>query len=185
MKDYFEEKFVKKAKKGDAEAFGFLYDKYLDAIYRFIYLKLDNKADAEDLTQQVFLKAWENIDSYEIKNFPFSSWLYRIAHNLVIDYYRANSNHPQVGLEMADKNENEDQNDFIEKKLQILSVKEALKKLPQIQQSIIIMKFIEEFSNKEIAQILGKSEGAIRVLQHRALKQLKKYLNESGNYSKN
>jgi len=86
MKD--EKKLVKKARKGQAEAFGLLYNRHLPAIYRFIFLKVNHQQDAEDLTHQVFLQAWQGIKSYRLKGFPFSSWLYRIASNKVVDYYR-------------------------------------------------------------------------------------------------
>ncbi len=174
-----EEKLIKKAQKGEKEAFGLLYDKYIDQIYRFVYLKTNNKQDSEDLSQQIFLNAWENIKNYQPKGFPFSSWLYKIARNLIVDYYRTK----KVNLDLEDASEKE--YDFfskgdleldLETKIEIEKVKKVILQLPSEQQNLIIMKFIEELSNKEIAQILNKSEGAIRVLQHRALKQLKKIL---------
>ena len=87
-----EEDLINKAKNRDSEAFGLLYDQYLPAIYRFILLKTSHKVTAEDLTHQVFLNAWQNIENYQSRGFPFSSWLYRIANNAVIDYYRTDKN---------------------------------------------------------------------------------------------
>ena len=83
-----EPELIKKAKNRNPEAFGLLYDQYLPAIYRFILLKIGDKVTTEDLAHQVFLSAWQNIENYQTQGFPFSSWLYRIAHNAVIDYYR-------------------------------------------------------------------------------------------------
>lgn len=83
-----EERLIKEAQSGKAEAFGKLYDDHISRIYRFILLKVSRKTDAEDITHQVFLSAWQNIRSYKIQGNPFSSWLYKIAHNAVIDFYR-------------------------------------------------------------------------------------------------
>lgn len=181
-----EEKLIEKAKKGENEAFAQLYDRYVEKIYRFIYLKIFHKADSEDLTQQVFLNAFKNIKKYKYKGFPFSSWLYKIALNLVIDYYRQRKEEEieisELLFELKDESNNFlKQFDF---DLEIAKIKQIIKKLPQDQQDVLILKFVNDLDNKEIAEILNKSEGAIRVIQHRALKQLKYYFNkyyESGN----
>lgn len=175
-----EEKLIKKAQKGENEAFAKLYDFYIEKIYRFIYIKTSNKSDAEDLTQQVFLSAWQSIKSFRYEGHPFSSWLYKIARNLVIDYYRKKKpqeiEFSELLFELEEVKVNFEK-DF-DKNLLIEKVKSVLKRLPVEQQDVIILKFIDNLSNKEIAKILNKSEGAIRVLQHRALKQLKNYFNK-------
>jgi len=178
MKD--ETLFIKKAKKGEADAFGWLYDKYVSQIYRFIFLKVGVKQEAEDITHQVFLNAWMNIASYEERGHPFSSWLYRIANNAVIDYYRGRKNIQSLETTAG---ENLQELPELEKNLDKLQdlklVQAALARLESDQQNVLIMKFIDDLSNKEIAATLNKSEGAIRVIQHRALKQLKKNLQNS------
>ncbi len=174
MKD--EEKLIKSAKDGDEKAFGFLYEKYLTPIYRYIFMRVGyRKHDAEDISHQVFMSAWQNMRTYEVQGFPFSSWLYRIAHNAVIDYYR--TQRPSFDLEMIDDNvafaEIPELENQIDARLKMEEVRLALAKLEPDQQNVLIMKFVNDLENKEIAQALGKTEGAIRVIQHRAIKQLK------------
>lgn len=172
-----ERELVKKAQKGDSKAFGNLYDKYLPSIYRFIILKIGNRADAEDLSHQVFLNAWQGIHNYEFQGFPFSSWLYRIANNSVIDFWRTKKNPLNIETIPEDSLKDDPRMDLaLDKKMDIETIKKAISKLEGDQQDIVIMKFVNELSNKEIAQILNKTEGTIRVIQHRALKQIKKHL---------
>jgi len=176
MKD--EKKLVKKARKGQAEAFGLLYNRHLPAIYRFIFLKVNHQQDAEDLTHQVFLQAWQGIKSYRLKGFPFSSWLYRIASNKVVDYYRTKKTY--IELEYVSEENLAESDPLPQKKidtdLDLALIKKALKKLEPEQQNILIMIFVNDLANQEIAQAIGKSLGAIRVIQHRALKKLKNLL---------
>lgn len=184
-----EEKLVKKAQKGETEAFGQLYDNHIEPIYRFVYLKVGQKADAEDIAQQVFINAWQNINHYEPRGFPFSSWLYKIAHNTVIDYYRTRKNYSDIDIETIAETSLDApisrMADQIDQQLDLIEIKRAIKMLPAEYQTVVIMKFVEDLPNKEIAKILGKTEGALRVVQHRALKQLKKQLsNGQGNSSK-
>jgi len=90
---------VKKAKTRDPEAFGMLYDEYVDQIFRYVYYKVGNLTESQDLTGQTFLKAFENINSYEMRDVAFSSWLYRIAHNLVVDFFRRESKRESVPID--------------------------------------------------------------------------------------
>jgi len=172
-----EQELVKKAQKGEAEAFGKLYDRHLPAIYRFILLKVGDQSDAEDICHQVFLNAWQNVGRFRYQGFPFSSWLYKIAKNAVIDHWRTRKNNIDCGLVSENLlSDTPAPADAIDKKLNIDLVWRTLKRLDDDYQNLLIMKFVDELSNKEVAEILGKSEGAIRVIQHRALKQLKKLL---------
>jgi RNA polymerase sigma-70 factor (ECF subfamily) len=179
-----EEKIVRQAIKGEKEAFGLLYDKYQPQIYRFIYIKVGNRATAEDLTHEVFLKSWKKISDYRIREFPFSSWLYRIARNEVIDYYRLQKNNLSLE-EIFDKDKENnvipDQTqsplDSTEKNIKKEKLMQAIQKLNPIEQDIIILKFIEDLSTQKIAENLGKTNLAVRLIQHRAIKKLKKYLN--------
>jgi RNA polymerase sigma-70 factor (ECF subfamily) len=172
-----ESEILKNAIKGESSAFGLLYDKYQPPIYRFIYLKVSHREEAEDLTHQVFLSAWQNIGRFENQGLPISSWLYQIARNRVIDHYRTKKH--VLDIEDAPSEavtQHERLDDQVEYQMEIEKVKKHLHKLPADYQDILIMRFVEELSNKEIADITGKNAGAIRVLQHRALKQLKKYI---------
>ncbi len=179
-----ERKDISKAKDGEEEAFGRLYDKYMPVIYRFIFLKVGGqKAQAEDICHEVFLSAWQNIGNFRFQGYPFSSWLYRIASNAVIDYYRTrkiNVNIDFVPEEavVADVSLNEK----FDNQLDLQTIRVCLKKLEPAYQDVLIMKFVEELSNKEISAALQKSEGAVRVIQHRAIKQIKKHIeNERSN----
>lgn len=174
-----EEKIVQKAKQGEEDAFGLLYDEYLPKIYRFVLLKVGRKADAEDLCHQVFLSAWKNIRTYESRGFPFSSWLYRIAHNSVIDFWRTQKTHIDIELVSAEHfSEEPEMERLFDISEEFGIVRKMLKKLKEEEESLLIMKFVDELPNKEIAEALGKSEGAVRVMQHRALKQLKQHMKE-------
>ncbi|MDI6734360.1 MAG: sigma-70 family RNA polymerase sigma factor [Patescibacteria group bacterium] len=174
MKD--ETEIIKKAINGENAAFGRLYDEYLPRIYRFVLLKTGRKADAEDLTHQIFMNAWQNISRYEFRGFPFSSWLYRIANNAVIDYYRTWKNFKPIEAAEEILTESSD-NERFDEQMDLKIIKTAINKLEPDQQNVLIMKFVDDLSNKEIAEALEKSEGAVRVIQHRALKQLKNIVN--------
>ena len=173
-----EKHLVEQAKSGDAEAFGQLYDACIDRVYRFILFRVSDEATAEDLTSQVFLKAWQNLGRYQPKG-PFLAWLYAIARNTVIDHYRT---HKQtVSLDeaapMAAKDDKLD--DLIELKFEVNSLQESLQYLTEEQQEVITLKFIAEYDTDQIARKMGKSEGAIRALQMRALQALAKVLNKA------
>lgn len=173
-----EKRIIEDATRGDASAFGLLYDHYQPQIYRFVVIKVGRREDAEDITHQIFLSAWKNIGGYEHLGHPFSSWLYQIARNLVIDHYRTNK--IEINLEEA-----EDAHDIghidsseaeVELSLAMDKVTEAIRSLSELHQDVIIMRFVEELSVKEVSASLGKSEGAVKVLQHRAMQKLKDIL---------
>lgn len=170
-----EEKLIIDAIRGEASAFGLLYDKYQPQIYRFIYLKVGQREEAEDLTHQVFLSAWRNIEKYRFKGFPFSSWLYQIARNEVIDHYRTKKQ--TTDLESIAEPETTDPTERnLDLNFQMEKVRQAIARLSQEHQDILIMRFIEELSPEEVSEILGKPAATVRVLQHRALKKLKEFL---------
>jgi RNA polymerase sigma-70 factor (ECF subfamily) len=171
-----ENQIIERAKKGEAQAFGLLYDHYHERIYRFIFLKVSRKEDAEDLTHQVFLSAWQNIKNYKELGFPFSSWLYRISRNAVIDFYRSKKIETSLEEVQNELSSDEIKTDDIDLKIQIEEVMKALKQLKPDYQDIIIMRFVDDLSVKEIAKALDKSEGAVKLMQHRAINNLKKIL---------
>lgn len=179
-----EKQLVEKAKDGETEAFGLLYDHYLPKIYRFVLLKVTTREEAEDLTHQAFLKAWENLDKYSYEGkysgFPFGSWLYRIARNVIIDHYRS-SHHNEINLSLDDYLEeiisNETPIDLeADRKIEWRKILEAMKMLKDIERDIVIMRFIDDLPHEEVAKVIGKSVGATKLIQHRALKKLKEKL---------
>jgi RNA polymerase sigma-70 factor, ECF subfamily len=169
---------IERALNDDTDAFGELYMRYLDAIYRYIYFRVDDSRDAEDLTEQVFLKAWEALPGYERQGYPFTSWLYRIAHNTVIDHYRRQK--ATVALSPLPELElNSNQPNTLD---QVIEAEEAsmlaaaISQLPDEQQQVIVLRFIEGLRHAEIAQVMDKSKGACRTIQYRALTALSRLL---------
>lgn len=170
---------VQAAKAGDASAFGELYERYRDAIYRFCLARTGTSHDAEDLTGDVFVKALQSIDRYQERGLPFAAFLYRIARNAAIDRARTLKQPLSVdGLvkEPASKQNVEGEAaSAVEKS--ILTV--ALTKLKSEHRDVVVMRFIEGYSALEVANVLGKTEGAIRTLQHRALERLRREFDEA------
>ncbi|MDE2588202.1 MAG: sigma-70 family RNA polymerase sigma factor [Patescibacteria group bacterium] len=166
---------VQKVKLGDKEAFGTLYSFYLDKIFRYIFFRVNQQMEvAEDLTEVSFIKAWEKIDLYKKEGGSFSSWIYTIARNTVIDYFREHNRLTSLSEDQIDGENNAEEKIMIT--FEIERVQEAMKYLTVEQQEIITLKFINDMSNKEIAIFLGKKEDAIRALQYRALQELRKRL---------
>ena len=175
-----ENKLISLSIRGEASAFGSLYDHYQPKIYRFVLIKVSRREEAEDLTHQVFLNAWQNIASYEPRGFPFSSWLYRIARNLVVDYYRTRKS--DLSLDEIDPEyfaHHALSDTALDNAFTLDRVRQAIQKLKPEYQDVIIMRFVEDFSIKEIAATLDKSEGAVKLIQHRAVQQLKRIVHES------
>lgn len=174
-----EDNLVIGAINGDASAFGSLYDLHQPAIYRFVALKVGSREDAEDITHQVFMRAWLRIGQYEGRGYPFSSWLYRIARNQIVDFYRARKEHVDIEdfepFLLADDGTAE-KLDF---KADMNRVRAALLELRADYQDVIILRFIEERSLEEAATALDRSVGATKVLQHRALRHLRALLDDS------
>jgi len=165
---------VERASGGDFEAFGELYSIYLDKIYRYVFYQVRDKMIAEDITEEVFLKAWKAIGSCKGKEQTFSAWLYRIAHNHVIDNLRSQRKH--LSTEMEALAEVSGPELRVEEKLERQETLAAISHLPQNQKQVIILKFIEGMDNREIGHVMGKSQGAIRVMQMRALAALRQRL---------
>jgi len=168
---------VELAKKGDTEAFGKIYDILVKPVYRYIYYRVD-KHVAEDLTEEAFLKAWQNLSKYKAGKHPFSAWVFRIAHNLVCDYYRKNESPYEIDENVADTKLDASPSHQINLKLNEVKLRRAIKKLPENYQQVILLKYINEEDNIVIARVIGKSEGAVRTLQFRALEKLRSILEE-------
>ena len=171
-----EQDLIAFAGQGDADAFGDLYERYRARIYRYVFYRVDDAAEAEDLTELVFLKAWEALEHYRARDVPFGAWLYRIAHNVVIDRHRTHkATLPlESDLVLHDAAGNpEDRLDWLET---IESLAEALSQLSPAQRQVLALRFVGGLSHAETALVLDKSEEAVRVLQHRALYALRELL---------
>lgn len=174
-----EDSLVQRAQKRDTEALAQLYEAYFDKIYRYIAMRVRNEMEAEDITQQVFMKVLQSISSYKNQGVPFSSWLYRIAHNQVVDFLRQQNKKATVdidGLPLPDMGDDPQQ--MMEQQVDIEELKKATKRLTESQQEVLSLRFTGELSIAECAQIMGKSEGAIKALQHSAVLALRRALLE-------
>jgi RNA polymerase sigma-70 factor (ECF subfamily) len=177
-----EEELVRQAIEGDTEAFGRLYSLYLDAIYRFLYFRVGRSTVAEDLTEKVFLKAWTSIGSYQQQGVRFSSWLYRIARNVAIDYHRVTRSHVVLRDEFPTLAEEDDLSplQLVLRREEVEELQRAISQLPEEQKQVLTLRFVEGLSHAQVSEILGKTEEASRVIQHRALAALNRILSEAG-----
>jgi len=171
-----EESLVQRAKEHDSYALTRHYEDNFDKIYRYIVFKIGDRTEAEDMTQQVFLNAIQSISSYKSKGMPFSSWLYRIAHNQVVDYIRKKAKRPTVPLDDTLPVKSDDPRRDVEQKLELEEVIAAAGSLTMMQREVISLRFAGELSVAECARTMGKTEGAIKALQHSAVNALRRLL---------
>jgi RNA polymerase sigma-70 factor (ECF subfamily) len=167
---------VLRAIQRDEEAFGELYDRHVVRVYRHLYYMLGKQPEAEDLTAQTFLKAWEAIERYQVRGAPFVSWLLRIAHNLGVSYLRSKRESAELHDGIVDTKERRDPEWSYQQTAEEELVREAITRLREEQRQVIILRFIEDLDYREVAEIIGKSVAAIRVIQHRALNALRKQM---------
>ncbi|AGG06806.1 MULTISPECIES: ECF subfamily RNA polymerase sigma factor, BldN family [Dehalococcoides] len=173
-----ERHLVELAQQKDEQAFARLYEEYFDKIYRYIALKIGNKMEAEDLTQQVFMNALRSMSSFKWQdNTPFSAWLYRIAHNQIVDYLRKKSRQPTVDIEIVaplacadDPVETTEVNIDYEKFVKVSA------KLTPAQQEVISLRFSSDLPIAEVAKIMNRTPGAVKALQHSAVSSLRRML---------
>jgi len=168
------------ASQGDLEAFGVLYEKYVERIFNYVYYRTGNVHDAEDLTARVFYRALHHIHTYTDRGVPFSAWLYRIAHNLVANWHRDRSRHQEIPL--SDAPTIHYKGDPPEVALMQTQERDSLlrliRHLPSERQHLLILKFVEHMSNAEIGEIMARSEGAVKSLYHRTLLALRDELED-------
>lgn len=167
------------AQKRDAAAFGRLYERYLDGIYRYVYYRVSDRDEAEDLTETVFMKAWAALPRFRSKGATFRAWLYRIAHNAVIDRHRTRK--AVLPLEQAEDwldVEASSPEAAAEAAQESAKLGAALSRLSPRLQEVILHRFVNDLSHAETAQVMGLRKGHVRVLQHRALNQMRDLLTE-------
>lgn len=175
---------VQRAKEGESGAFSILYQKYVQRIYRYIYVRVGNREDAEDLTAKVFHQALRNIGNYRDEGFPFSSWLYRIAHNLVANFLRDSKVRRRrgeifLGWLKVDGQLGKSPEDFTEANDEKRVLFAAIQRLPPDSQQLLILKLVEGMSNEEIGRVMGgRSVGAIKSRYFRALAALREDLEQ-------
>jgi RNA polymerase sigma-70 factor (ECF subfamily) len=172
-----EETLVRRARQGDKEAFAQLYEGHFDRIYRYVALKIRDRTEVEDMTQKVFMRAYESIGSYKLQGFPFSTWLFRIAHNQIVDHIRRETKRPTTPLdENLPVASNSNPEEEVALKMEMEKVVEAARQLTKSQREVISLRFAGGLSIAEAAATMGKSEGAIKALQHSAILALRKTL---------
>lgn len=160
---------VERAVGGDADSFGQLYDLYVDRIYRHLYYRVGNAAEAEDLTAQVFLNAWRAMGRYRQMGRPFVVWLLSIAHNLLVDHYRARRESTPIDDVIIPAGDSADPVTLAERSFASVELRQAIRKLKRDQQIVVVMRYIDGMDYADIAAVVGKSEGAVRVILHRSL----------------
>ena len=170
-------KLVEQAQAGDRESLEELYLIHFDRIYSYLHMTVGNRHDAEDLTTQTFLRMLESIGKFRFQSAPFSAWLFRIAHNLSMDHFRANRRwQPEEEVPEPVGSEERSAEDEAFQAIGRKSMLELIDGLSHEQQQVLTLKFVFNFSNGEAATILDKTEGAVKSLQHRALVSLQKQL---------
>ncbi len=169
---------VELARTGDKEAFGELYERYLDKIYNYVYYRTGNHHDAEDLTARVFTRAMAHIETYTERGVPFQAWLYRIAHNLVANWHRDRGRRKIIPLDefIASSIGSESPDHQAEDNEEREALMRAIRRLPEERQQLLLLKFVEHLSNAEIGDIMNRTEGAIKSLYHRTLIALREEL---------
>lgn len=170
-----EEDMISAAQRGDRDAFAWLYGRYVQQIYRYVLNRVGNVADAEDITSEVFIRASEGLSSYTITGVPFIVWLVRIARNQVINRFKKQSRHKETRLEVEIASADDPEQTAMQQAT-AEHVFQAMNKLTEAQQEVLRLRFASGLSVAETAQAMGRSEGAVKFLQHDALRALRRIL---------
>ena len=170
-----EESLVRRAQQHDQEALAQLYEEHFDKIYRYVTLRIGNEMEAEDVTQQVFVNTLQSISSFKWRGISFSAWLFRIAHNQAVDYLRKKK---RAAIPLDESLADSDSNPQLiaEDKQDIEQLLQATKKLTEAQREVISLRFTSGLPIAEVAKVMGKSQGAVKALQHSAIVALRKAL---------
>ena len=176
MDDESLDRLVELAQAGDAEAFGRIFDEFHGPIYRFVASRVGRPSDAEDLTQSVFVRAFEALPRYEIRGTPFGGWLFRLARNATIDYVRTNREHADLVTATGRASEDRGPEGITLLRTDLDAVAGALRKLTPEQREVIILRFFAGLTPREVGELMDRSEGTIRGLQFRAIEALRRAL---------
>jgi RNA polymerase sigma-70 factor (ECF subfamily) len=182
---YDEAHLIRLAQRGDADACTVLYEQHYDAVYRYCYCRVSDVGLAQDLAAEVFVRMVDKLHTFKVRGRPLLAWLYTIARNLVTDAHRQNSRATYLPLDAASHLRSTGEEDpvrSVDRRIQAECLAAALGHLTEDQRQVILLKFMEDYRNGQIARILGKSEGAIKSLQHRALHALRRALEKEHCY---
>ena len=171
-----EESLVRRAQQHDEEAFTQLYEANFDKIYRYVALRIGDRTEAEDMTQQVFINALQSLSSFKWRGISFSAWLFRIAHNQVVDYLRKKTKQATTLLDESLVSSDSNPQLVAEHKLDIEQLLSATKRLTEAQREVVSLRFAGELPVAQVAKVMGKSQGAVKALQHSAIVALRKTL---------
>ena len=181
-KEVEDPQLLKFAKDGDADAFGEIYERNVKIIFGYLYANLDSRLDAEDLTEEVFLRAWGSLDGYHETGVPFSAYLLRIARNALYDHYRRSKHRSnQLAIENVNIVADADPTEAVSDNLQHAELREVLGDLKEDYRLVLVLRYLKELSPSETAEVMERSVGAVRVLQHRAIDAVRKLLGAADN----
>ena len=172
--------FLERARKYEVRALAEIYDRYAEPIYRYLYRIVGDAAQAEDLTSEVFCKLLNVLETPRSPNDKLQGWLYRVAHNLAMDWFREQGKAAILELDETFLSEGELPHQEVEKREMRQRLREALRKLTPAQQKVILLRYGEGFKVAQVCEVMGKSEGAVKILQHRAVNRLRKLLESEG-----
>jgi RNA polymerase sigma-70 factor (ECF subfamily) len=175
-----EESLVLEVQRGDLNAFSGIYEAYYDRVFRYILVRLHNQAEAEDLASEVFLKALQAVGEYKLKGVSFAAWLFRIAHNLIIDHVRRRNKRPTTELDDTLPLTQDSPDELVLLGLTSEAVKKAMTELTDSQRQVIALRFGGGLSLAETAEAMGKKEGAIKAMQFSAIQALRRILAREG-----
>ncbi|MDQ7029123.1 MAG: sigma-70 family RNA polymerase sigma factor [Ardenticatenia bacterium] len=178
-----EHELVERAKH-DRQAFGELYERYVDRVYQYVYYRVGNRQDAEDLTARVFFRVLDALPRYRCGRAPFEAWLFKIARNLVSNWHRDQKQRRLISLDdmplLQRLVDHEPPDRIAERRDEYEQLYQAIRALAEERQTLLYLKFIEGMSNAEIGEVLGKSEGAVKALYNRTLHTLRRELRKRG-----
>ena len=179
MDDQKEQNLIRGAQRGDKKAIAALYDQHYRAVYNYIYYRVSDQQAAEDISGEVFIRMLRKLPTYRDRGRPFLAWLYTIARNLVVDHYRAREKNEMLPIrENLVEGREKAPDQRLQSQQQSDCFRKALEQLPESQRKLLIFRFIDGFSTPRIVDLLGKSDRAVRSLQHRALRSLERVLVE-------
>jgi len=175
-----ENELISKAKESKENQLIKLYEEYYNRVARYVYVRIGNKDEAEDIASEVFLKALDSLKTYQERGLPMQAWIFRIAHNLVVDHLRKAVRRKFVPIEKAEIRDETDPVITAENNFEMMRVNRAMQKLTEEQREVVRLRFFGELTSREVGAVMDKSDGAVREMQRAALEKLRHLLNDAG-----